>query len=181
MTDAKQVVARQITRSGHILLAGLEPLGRKKFYRENPDGFSAAWTVGHLACVADLFSSWLGDRRLVLSRPTHQVFNETALTGPCPVSKAASVDRETFSKEVLLQMYCQATEKALRELSMFDVSRWDDPSPPVVPVTMLTRGAVWEHLAAHGYWHLGELAGSMPVFAGTYTMNITSHHLYVQG
>jgi hypothetical protein len=44
---------------------------------------------------------------------------------------------------------------------------------------MATGGAIWERLAVHGYWHCGELAGSMPRFFGTYTLNIAPHHLYV--
>jgi hypothetical protein len=178
MTDAKQVVARQIDRSGHILLLGLEPVSDSEFFAENTTGFSAAWTVGHLACVADLFSSWF-DGRLVLGRPVHQVFNETDLTEPGSVSKAASVGRDTFPKTALMQMFCQSVTKAQRTLNAFDAGRWDAPPPHGVPVSLLTSGAVWEHLAVHVYWHLGELAGSMPRFARTYTLNILPHHLYV--
>jgi hypothetical protein len=179
MTTPKQVVARQVARSGHILLNALEPVSDSEFFEQLPTGFSAAWTVGHLACVADLFSSWLHDRRLVLSRSVHQVFNETDLTEPGAVSKAASVDREAYPKTVLLRMFCQAVTKALRVLNEFGDDQWDAPAPTVVPVTLLTGGAVWEHLAIHVYWHLGELAGSMPRFDGTYTLNILPHHLYV--
>jgi hypothetical protein len=179
MTTAKQVVARQIDRSGNILLLGLEPVSNDEFFEELPTGFSAAWTIGHLACVADLFSSWLDGRRTVLSRSVHQVFNETNLAEPSAVSKAASVDRETFPKVVLLRVFCQTVTKALRVLDEFDLSQWDAPAPAGVPVSLLTGGAVWEHLAVHVYWHLGELAGSMPRFDGTYTLNILPHHLYV--
>jgi hypothetical protein len=179
MTTAKQVVARQIDRSGNTLLLALEPISDSEFFKQLSTGFSAAWTVGHLACVADLFSSWLNGRRLILNRSVHHVFNETDLTEPGAVSKAASVDRETFPKTTLLRMFCLAVTKALRALDEFGDSQWDAPAPAGVPVSLLTSGAVWEHLAVHVYWHLGELAGSMPRFDGTYTLNILPHHLYV--
>lgn len=69
--------------------------------------------------------------------------------------------------------------KALRALEAFDAGQWDALAPPVVPVSLLTGGAVWELLAVHVYWHLGELAGSMPRFAGTYTLNILPHYFYL--
>ncbi len=178
MTTAGQVIARQIDRSGSTLLLALEPLDGAEFYAENVNGFSAAWVTGHLACVADLFSSWFGGG-LILGTPFHQVFNDTAVTGPGSVSKAASVDPRCYPKDALLLRFREAMVKALRTLGEFGPARWDAPPPSVVPVSLLTGGAVWEHLAVHIYWHLGELAGSMPRFFGTYTLNILPHHLYV--
>jgi hypothetical protein len=179
MTDAKQLIARQITRSGDTFLLAMEPLDEAEFYAENSNGFSAAWVTGHLACVADLFSSWFDGGQAFLGAGFHAVFNETAITGPAGVSKAASVDRETYGKDLLLLRFRQAMVKALGVMRTFELAAWDDPAPPGVPVTMRTGGDVWEILAAHIYWHCGELAGSMPRFAGTYTLNIAPHHLYV--
>jgi hypothetical protein len=47
-----------------------------------------------------------------------------------------------------------------------------------VPDTLMTCGAVWEHLAVHTYWHLGELTASLPRFHGTYTLNTVPHYFY---
>lgn len=177
MTDVRQVIKRQVTLSGNTLLLALEPVSEDEFFAENATGFSAAWTAGHLSCVADLFSSWF-DGRLALSREFHQVFNETEVTAAGPASKAAGVSRERYPKENLLLRFRQAVVKAMRALDAFDLAQWDAPAPPGAPVSLLTGGAVWEHLAVHAYWHLGELSGSMPRFAGTYTLNIVPHYLH---
>jgi hypothetical protein len=179
MTDAKHVIARQITRSGEVFLLAMEPLDEGEFYAENSNGFSAAWVTGHLACVADLFSSWFDGGQTILDAGFHAVFNETTVTGPAEVSKAAIVDPESWYKDLLLTSFRQAAVKALGVLRAFELAAWDAPAPLWVPVTMRTGGDVWEILAAHIYWHCGELAGSMPRFAGTYTLNIAPHHLYV--
>jgi hypothetical protein len=180
MTDVKQVIERQLDRSGSTLMLALEPVSDDEFFAENVNGFSAAWVAGHLTCVADLFSSWFDGGELLFSREFHAVFNETDVTAAGPVSKAASVNREYYSKAYLLLRFQQAMVKAVRVLRFgFDTGQWDAPAPSGVPVSLLTGGAVWEHLAVHVYWHLGELAGSMPRFKGTYTLNIVPHYFYV--
>ena len=147
--------------------------------KENPNGFSAAWVVGHLACVADLFSSWHDNGRLLLDPEFHSVFNETDVVEDGPVSKAASVDRALYPKAALLFRFRQAMVKALRVLNAFELSQWDAPGPSGVPVSLSTGGAVWELLAVHAYWHCGELSGSMERFRGTYTLNILPHYFYI--
>ena len=178
MTTVNQLIARQMTLSGERLLLAMEPLDDDEFFAGNANGFSAAWAVGHLACVADLFSSWFSGQ-LLLSRPFHAVFNETGVVAEGPVSKADSVNRELYPKAGLLLAFRQAMIKALRVLNAFEPARWDAPAPPGAPVSLLSGGAVWERLAVHGDWHCGELAGSMPRFYGTYPLNILPHHLYV--
>jgi anti-sigma factor RsiW len=177
MTTPNDLVTRQIMRSGETLILAMEPLPDSLFFRENQDGFSAAWTVGHLACVADLFSSWFDDGALLLDEGFHRVFNETSVTAPGPLSKAVAVERENYGKQELLLRFRQAVVKALTVLSRFD--QWDAPPPRGVPATLTTGGSVWEILAAHIYWHCGALAGSMDAFFDTYTLNILPHHLYV--
>lgn len=184
MTDqlgpAAAVVARQLDRSGNTLMLALEPLDDEEFFAENANGFSAAWVVGHLACVADLFSSWLDGGRLLLDEGYHAVFNETAVVASLP-SRATSVDRGQFPKALLLLDFRRAMVKALRVLASFDEEQWDVAGPSGIPASLVTGGAVWEILAAHVYWHCGELAGSMPRFSGTYTLNILPHYFYFQG
>jgi hypothetical protein len=177
MTTVKQVIERQVDDAGNTLVLALEPLGDDEFYAENATGFSAAWTLGHLACVADLFSSWF-DGHLLFGREFHRVFNDTGVADSGPASKAASVSREDYPKEFLFLGFRQAVIKALDTLDAFDVAQWDDTAPPGAPVGLLTAGAVWERLAAHAYWHCGELAGSMPRFFGTYALNIVPHYFY---
>jgi DinB superfamily len=178
MTDARQVVARQMDRSGAILMLALEPVPDEEFFAENANGFSAAWVTGHLACFADLFSSWFDGLRL-FGDDFHSVFNETELTPASTVSKAARVDRGHHAKAALLFRFNQAWNKALDALAASDIAQWDGPPPLGAPVGLLTAGSVWEvAVAPHVYWHLGELAGSMPRFFGTYTLNILPHYFY---
>jgi hypothetical protein len=173
MTDAADIVARQLTRSGETFLLAMEPLTDEEFFAVNGNGFSAAWVTGHLTCVADLFSSWI-DGELLFHQRFHQLFNDTGIN----VTEAGkAVDPVYYPKDILLQHYREAYVRALRELRRCDA--WGVPAPAAAPVTLRTAGDVWEHLAVHTYWHLGELAGSMPRFRGTYTLNILPHHLYV--
>lgn len=180
-TTVATVIARQVELSGHVLLRGMEPLDPAEFFAENRDGLSAAWVTGHLACFADLFSSWLDPGgQLLLDGSFHQVFNETDVAEAGPVSKAASVDPAVYPKTLLLHRFREAVVKAQRVLGEFDIAQWDAPAPPDVPLSLRTCGAVWEILGGHINWHLGGLASSMPRFDGTYTLGLLPHHLYVR-
>ncbi len=143
-TDARHVVARQMDRSGNALILALAPLDDAEFFAANPNGFSAAWVVGHLACVADLFCSWHDDGTLLLDSAFHNVFNETDVVANSPVSKAASVDSALYSKATLLLRFREAMVRALRVLNLFELSQWDAPAAAGVPVSLATGGAVWE-------------------------------------
>jgi hypothetical protein len=177
MPDVRRVLARLMTLSGETLLLAMEPADEGEFFAENADGFSAAWVLGHLACVADLFSSWFSGQ-LLFEESFHQVFNDTGLASAAGASKAAAVHPERYSKALLLYRFREAMVKAKGTLRSFDLARWAAPAPPGAPVTVLTCGEVWELLARHTDWHCGQLAGSMPRFSGTYSLNIKPHHLY---
>jgi len=177
MTDLRQLIERQMDDAGNRLVLALEPASKEEFFAANVTGFSAAWTVGHLASVADLFSSWF-DGHLLLSPGFHQVFNDTGAAEAGPVSKAVSVNSESYPQPYLLLRFRQATMKALDTLDAFDLAQWDAPAPPAAPVSLRAGGAVWEHLAVHADWHCGELAGSMPRFFGTYALNGVPHNFY---
>jgi hypothetical protein len=168
---AADVVARQMERSGNTLMLAMEPLDPDEFSAVNANGFSAAWVVGHLACVTDLFSSWFTGKPLFDPR-FHAVFNETAVKPP-----SSAFQPDFYAKADLLLRYRTAGCEALRILRT--VTDWDASPPPAAPALLATAGAVWEHLAVHTYWHLGELAGSMPRFFGTYTLNSLPHHFYL--
>jgi hypothetical protein len=176
VTDLRDIIMRQLDRSGNTLMLALEPVSDEEFYAENLNGFSAAWTVGHLACVADLFSYWLDDEPLLFDPGFHKVFNDTDVNDG---EGSRTVDRVRYPKKLLLKLFQQAMVKALRVLKEFDLILWDGPAPPGVPVSLGTSGAVWEHLGVHVYWHCGELAGSMPRFFDTYTLNILPHYFYL--
>lgn len=177
-TVLKQAIRRQMNQGGNILLCGLEPLSDEEFFAASSSGASAAWTVGHLACVFDLFTSWIAARPPVFEKRQHDVFNSLQI-GKSAKSKAEATDCGEFSKTDIILMFRQAQVRALEVLERFDVSLWDAPTPRTVPETLPTYGAIWESLGVHTFWHLGELSGSIPRFHGTYTLNTVVHYFYV--
>jgi DinB family protein len=172
----KLIVRRQLNRSGNTLLAALEPLQDQDFFGPGPAGVSAAWTLGHLACVADLFGAALDDGQLALHEDTHAVFNALDLGVKKLLSKAEGVCQKDYPKSRLLLMMRQTQVRLLKLLDAFDVQRWDEPAPDRLADTLPTYGSVWEHLAVHTYWHLGELSNAVPRFHGTYSMNTMLHY-----
>ena len=76
----KRIIRRQMNRSGNILLSGLEPLDDQAFFAPGLHGASPAWTVGHLACVTDLFDSWIRGQMPALSASFHKVYNSLDLS-----------------------------------------------------------------------------------------------------
>src|SRR4051812_17824626 len=68
-------IRRQMNHGGNILLSGIEPLTEDEFFAGSSSGSSPAWTVGHLACVTDLFTSWIADSRRFNDPRAHEVFN----------------------------------------------------------------------------------------------------------
>lgn len=175
---AKQVVKRQLNRSGNILMSASEPMSDEDFFVGGSNGISVAWTIGHLACVMDLFGSWLSDTDRRFPASTHQVFNALDIGAKGP-EKCELVDPEQFSKGDILLLLRQAQVRLLEILEEFDITRWDEACAPHIPDTLPTYGAIWEALGVHTYWHLGELCGAHARFHGTYTLNSVLHYFYV--
>jgi hypothetical protein len=170
-------VRRQMNHGGNVLLSGVEPLSDDEFFAESGSGSSPAWTVGHLACVTDLFTSWLADGRRFNDRRAHEVFNRLEI-GKSEQSKATSVRRDEFSKGDILLMFRESQVRAIHLLEDFDVALWNERTPKSIPETLPTFGAIWESLGVHTFWHLGELSGSIARFHGTYTLNTVTHYFY---
>jgi DinB family protein len=172
----KLIIRRQLARSGNTLLASLEPLSDDEFFEGGPSGISSAWTVGHLACVSDLFGAALDDGRLSLPSDAHLAFNDLGIGERKAATKADGVSRQQFSKAQILAMMRLAQVRLLKVLDAFDVNRWNEPGPDRFADTLPTYGAVWEHLAVHTYWHLGELSSAVQRFHGTLSMNCMMHY-----
>jgi DinB superfamily len=172
----KLIVRRQLARSGNTLMAAMEPLKDDEFFGAGPSGVSPAWTVGHLACVSDLFGAALDDGRLALPPEAHAAFNDLDIGERKVANKAAGVDRQQFAKPSIIRMMRQSQIRLLKVLDVFDVKLWDAPGPDRFADTLPTYGAVWEHLAVHTYWHLGELSSAVERFYGTLSMNCMLHY-----
>jgi hypothetical protein len=172
----KLIIRRQLARSGNTLMASIEPLKDEEFFQAGPSGISSAWTVGHLACVSDLFGAALDDGRLSLPSEAHLAFNDLGIGERKLATKADGVERQQFPKTRILSMMRQAQVRLLKVLDAFDVSCWNEPGPDRFADTLPTYGAVWEHLAVHTYWHLGELSSAVERFHGTLSMNCMMHY-----
>lgn len=174
---AKTLVRRQMNQGGNIMMLALEPLTSDEFYAGGPNGISPAWTLGHLACVLDLFTSWIEERHLTIPRWSHDVFNSLEIAKKAR-TKAESVDPATFPRSDIMLLFRHAQVHALDVLASFDPQQWETPTPSNVPDTLPTYGSIWQSLGVHTFWHLGELAGCIPRFHGTYTLNTVSHYFY---
>ena len=174
----KRIIRRQMNRSGNILLSGLEPLSDEQFFASGLHGSSAAWTVGHLACVTDLFDSWVRGEAPALDVAFHGIFNSLDLA-QSEQSKAEVVESEVYTKDEIILAQRRAQVRALESLDRFDVAHWDTRTPDYVPDSLTTYGDLWEALGVHTYWHLGELCGAIAQFHGTYTLNSVLHYFYV--
>ena len=172
----KLIVRRQMARSGNTLMAAMEPMSEEEFFKAGPSGISAAWTVGHLACVTDLFGAALDDGNLSLPLEAHTAFNDLNIGERKFANKAEGVERQQFPKSRILQMMRLGQIRLLKVLDAFDVKLWNAPGPDRFADTLPTYGAVWEHLAVHTYWHLGELSSAVERFYGTLSMNCMLHY-----
>jgi hypothetical protein len=174
----KTLVRRQMNQGGNIMMAGLEPLTEVEFFAGGANGISPAWTMGHLACVLDLFTSWIEGRDLSIARWTHDIFNSLNIEKKKDRTKAESVDPKVLPKGDILLLFRQSQVHALEVLKDFDVKLWERPTTNHVPDTLPTWGAIWQSLGVHPFWHLGELAGCIKRFHGTYTLNTVTHYFY---
>jgi hypothetical protein len=175
---AKQIIRRQMKQAGNVLLCALEPLSDEEFFAGGDNGVSPAWTLGHLACVIDLFSSWVAGHPPLLSTRAHIVFNEHGL-GKAEKTKAELVDPAEFAKIDIMLLFRQAQVHALEVLDQFETRLWDTPTVKPVPEALPTYGAIWQALGVHTFWHLGELCGCVSRFYGTYTLNTVVDYFYV--
>jgi hypothetical protein len=173
----KVLIRRQMNQAGNILLTAIEPFSDDEFFTAGLNGISAAWTVGHLACVMDLFTRWIEERELLIPDWMHNIFNSLEIEHPA-TTKAASVDRQALPKADVLLLFRNTQVRTLKLLNDFDMKLWDDAAPAHAPDTLPTYGAIWQNLGVHTFWHLGELCGALPRFHGTHTLNTLAHYFY---
>jgi hypothetical protein len=173
----KAMVRRQMNQAGNILLTALEPFSDDDFFAGGPNGISPAWTVGHLACVMDLFTRWIEVRECLIPTWQHEVFNPVEIA-KMSTTKAETVNRDVVSKEDIFLLFRTTQVRTLKLLDEFDARLWEAPSTPITPDTLPTYGSVWQNLGVHPFWHLGELCGCIPKFHGTHTLNTLAHYFY---
>src|SRR6185436_1094992 len=114
------------------------------------------WTVGHLACVMDLFTRWVEVRDLLIPTWMHQIFNSVEIA-KSTTTKAESVDPVVLPKDDIVLLFRNSQVRTLKLLDEFDVRLWETRPPPITPDTLPTYGSIWQNLGVHTFWHLGEL------------------------
>ena len=178
MSPAAAAVRRMLNRSGNSLFTAIEPLSDEEFFAAGVNGISVAWTVGHLACVFDLFTSWIRGNGCLLPKEVHNVFNSLEVKAPGGPTKAEVVRKSIYNKGEIQFLLRSAQIEALKLLATCTERGWAAPPPGPRPEDLHTVGDIWEHLAVHTYWHMGELCGTFPRFHGTYTLNMLPHYFF---
>jgi hypothetical protein len=178
LASGASIVKRMLNRSGNSLFTAIEPLDESEFFAAGPNGISIAWTIGHLACVLDLFTSWIHGQGCRLPKAVHNTFNSLELKPSGGPSKADIVKEGSYRKADILFLLRSAQVNALKLLSTCREQDWNEPPPGAHPDNLHTVGEIWEHLAVHTYWHMGELCGTFARFHGTYTLNMLPHYFY---
>ena len=177
-SPAAVAVRRMLNRSGNSLFTAIEPLSEEEFFEGGVNGISVAWTIGHLACVTDLFTSWIHGKGCKLPKAVHDVFNSLEVRAPKGPSKAEIVQKAGHSKGEILFMLRSVQIDALKLLDRCTEQSWHARPPGRCPDDLHSAGDIWEHLAVHTYWHMGELCGTFPRFHGTYTLNMLPHYFF---
>ncbi|HVH47186.1 MAG TPA: DinB family protein [Labilithrix sp.] len=167
-----------LNRSGNSLIAAIEPLSEEEFFGAGVNGISVAWTLGHLACVFDLFTSWIRGSRRMLPKEVHDVFNSLDVRAPGGPTKADVVRKAAYTKGEIQFMLRGAQIQALKLLETCTEQDWHARPAGPGPEDLHTVGDIWEHLAVHTYWHMGELCGTFPRFHGTYSLNMLPHYFF---
>jgi hypothetical protein len=175
---AAAALRRMLNRSGNSLFVAIEPLTAEEFFAGGVNGISVAWTVGHLACVFDLFTSWIHGGDCHFSKDIHGTFNSLEIRAPGGPSKAEVVRNAGHSKPEIQHLLRVAQVNALKLLDTCSLADWDAAPAKHHPDNLHTIGEIWEHLAIHTYWHMGELCGTFPRFHGTYTLNMLPHYFF---
>jgi hypothetical protein len=172
------VVRRMLNRSGNSLFMAIEPLPEQDFFAAGANGISIAWTIGHLACVFDLFTSWIHGTGPKLPKAVHDTFNSLDVKAPGGPNKAEIVRASGYSKADIQYLLRTAQIQALKLLDACKEHEWAGAPVAPHPDNLHTVGEIWEHLAVHTYWHMGELCGTFPRFHGTYTLNMLPHYFF---
>jgi uncharacterized damage-inducible protein DinB len=164
MPTLKDSMNRMIQQSGARLFQCVSTLTDDEFFREPQLGASAAWTVGHVVNSQDYFVSRIFDRTRKFEE-----FERVFRGGRSLVA----ADIATYpSRDHIMTQYRKCHEQTILSLQEFDLNRWDEfiPSINVGDSTYFSRGMMWEFIARHTFYHLGQLSASLPSLSGSATL-----------
>lgn len=159
MEELRQSINRMIQSSGARLYQCAGVLSDEEFFYQPSLGSSFAWTVGHVINSQDYFVSRISRQARAFEK-YEKVFRGGRQLG--------DGDFKAFpSREVFVTDYRQCHERTIKELVGFDMSRWVEPTVAenVGDAAYSTQGMMWEFLARHTFYHLGQLSATLPRLA----------------
>jgi uncharacterized damage-inducible protein DinB len=164
MGDLKQTVNRMIQTSNARLFQCLSVLSDEEFFEEPAQGASVAWTVGHLINSSDYFVSRIYERPRLFEQYEKVFRGGRVLTFEDINSYPGRRDFETDFRN------CHET--TITSLNEFNISLWDENVQPlnVGDSTYFSRGMMWEFIARHTFYHLGQLSVTVPRLGNTATL-----------
>lgn len=164
MDALRQSINRLITTSGARLYQCGTVLSDEEYYREFPMGASFAWTVGHIINSQDYFVS-----RLLGIEREFEEFEDVFRGG----RSLTAQDLKSYpTRDHFDTQYRLCHERTLLQLQEFDMNKWDTPiySKNVGDASYNSHGMMWEFLARHTFYHLGQLSATLPRLAGHITL-----------
>lgn len=145
---AKDVVLSQL-RAAHWLYENFmkDMSDADMRYQPCPDGIHAVWMLMHLAVSNDRMIAGLSGQPKQMPAEI-----EVRYAG----GSTCRAD-ETLGKADAWKHFDAQMKRAIDFVSTFPESKYVDPAPPKMPPQFPTVGAVIGLLAAHPYWHFGQL------------------------
>jgi hypothetical protein len=157
MSLVKEALKRQLDNSGILLLKAASVLSNDEFFAEPANGASMAWTLGHLTALQD----WALHRVFLKDEPKFDKEKREALKGGRAIVDS---DRVHFKDRQQIETEFSVTQAdVIHALHNFNEDHWNHSTPS--GCRFPTYGSLWEHLAVHTFWHLGELSATIPRIA----------------
>jgi hypothetical protein len=154
MSLLKEALKRQLDNSGILLLKAASVLSDEEFFSQPTNGASMAWTLGHLTALQD----WALHRVFLKDEPLFTREKREALKGGRHIMDS---DKVHFSDRHETEANFSKTQTDLiHALHDFNENDWNQSTPS--GCRFPTYGTLWEHLAVHNFWHLGELSATTP-------------------
>lgn len=164
MSALKSTFNRMIQTSDARFFQCIGVLSEEEFYFEPVAGASAAWATGHIINSQDYFVSRMYD----CPRQFDQF--EKVFRGGRDLTET---DYSLYPNRVEFESaFRQCHEVTIEKLMAFDESKWDIPiaAKEVGDSTYFSPVMMWEFIARHTFYHLGQLSVTLPRLGGSATL-----------
>ena len=151
MASPKDTIKFQLGTAAALIEKFTADLSDEEYFKAPiPGANHAAWIVGHLAVSADSLAAGACGGKMRFPQEMHDLFN-----GQSECKADASIYP---SRKDIEEMFTNSNAHTIEDLTTFDESKWDDPSPDSMPKDFFpTVGTMWGMVGAHPFWHIGQL------------------------